>query len=66
MTNLFKKPAAPVAPPAAPDYAVAQEATRQKQLADEEQRRLKGRAATILTGGQGVTEAAPVSRVLLS
>jgi len=66
MGSLFKKPQAPAAPAPPPDFAMAQENVRQNQLRDEEQKRLRGRASTILTGGLGDTSAAPVSKTLLS
>lgn len=49
------------APPAQADPAV--EAARQKEL--EAAMKARGRAATILTGGQGDTSAAPVERKTL-
>jgi hypothetical protein len=64
--SLFKKPQAPAAPEAPPDYAKAGEDARQKKLMDEEQKRLRGRASTLLTGGLGDTSTASVSKTLLS
>ena len=59
------KVAAPAAAPAvapgpSPEEMAAQETARRKEI--EASRKAKGRSATLLTGGQGVTGAAPVQR----
>jgi hypothetical protein len=73
MAGLFSKPkiqvAAPVAPPPSPisDDAATKAATNEKlEQAAKAERGIRGRAATLLTSGVGVTDEAPISkRVLL-
>ena len=55
------KPAPPPAPVEREDPAVAE--ARRREVVDR--RRLRGRGSQILTGPQGVTEAAPTARKVL-
>jgi hypothetical protein len=75
MSFLVPKPDAPAAPPPPPNpYADGQspdELAAKKRAQDAmdaaatQQRKLGGRAATLLTGGQGDTSSANVSRRIL-
>jgi hypothetical protein len=55
-------PVPPPVPPPTPSDAEVEEAKRKERLV---QRKRKGRAATILTGQQGISGEAPVSRKTL-
>lgn len=68
----MKAPKAPAPPPPAPDYEAAareraakEAAEKARQAEDAENRRLRGRAATLLTGGEGDTSEARLSSTRL-
>lgn len=64
MSGLFSKPKLPPLPPLPPvSDTAAIEAARRREL--EAQRRARGRAATLLTGGLGDESDAPVAHKTL-
>ncbi len=66
MSAIFSKPSPPALPPLPPPPEPADpdvEAARKRALAAA--RNAKGRAATILTGGQGLSGDAPVNKKTL-
>lgn len=71
MTQLFtpKAPspmmAAPPPSPTSEDPAVAKETARKMQEAADQERRARGRASTLITGGAGDTGTPSISRRML-
>lgn len=65
MGSLVSKPKAPPPPAPVPDLGAAEAERRRRELemaAEAELgRKARGRAATVLTGGQGVTGGAPAA-----
>jgi len=69
MGAIFSKPSPPPAPPPPPppspvaeDPAVRASTNEQLRRAQAAQRNIRGRAATLLTGGQGVTGGSNLAR----
>ena len=56
MGFLFGKPKSPPPPPKPPAQDTSAETARRMQEAAEQERKARGRASTIFTGGQGVLD----------